>query len=149
MEQTRLEKVEAEERRREEAEIRRQKYIKEVEQQVREKEMSDLLEAEKFEEESRMVKKAFIALQKEDEQKAIERTKLKHKLRDEFLKTSEEAEYFKKIKEQEDKFTEMRVSRKKIIFVNFFSFFFFLGNFCLFRRWKRITLFSCTHYFQS
>lgn len=109
MEQTRLEKVEAEERRREEAEIRRQKYIKEVEQQVREKEMSDLLEAEKFEEESRMVKKAFIALQKEDEQKAIERTKLKHKLRDEFLKTSEEAEYFKKIKEQEDKFTEMRI----------------------------------------
>ncbi|CAG9861557.1 unnamed protein product [Phyllotreta striolata] len=110
MEQTRLEKVEAEEKRREEAERKRQRYIKEIQQQVREKEMLELFEAEKAEEECRLLNKVLVAQQKEEEQKAHDGAIYKRKLRDEFLKTTEEAEYFRTVREQEEKLREMRMN---------------------------------------
>ncbi|CAG9830752.1 unnamed protein product [Diabrotica balteata] len=116
MEQTRQRAVKAEEKRKEKAEINKERYIHEVEEQVRENEMNQLIQAEKIEEESRMINKALIAWQKEEEKKMLEKHEIQLQIREDFRRANEQSEYYKALREEEDRISDMRISdfmRKK------------------------------------
>ncbi|XP_056633324.1 cilia- and flagella-associated protein 45-like [Diorhabda sublineata] len=108
-EQTRQKNIRSEEKRRAEAEIKRQRYVKEVQEQVQENEMNQLLEAEKIEEESRMINRALIAWQKEEELKAVEKKNVQSRLKKELDRANEEAEYYKALRGEEDRIADMRI----------------------------------------
>ncbi|XP_030753396.1 cilia- and flagella-associated protein 45-like [Sitophilus oryzae] len=109
MEQQRQIKIRTEERKLEEEEYRKQRYVKEVMQQMKENELERLLEAEKIEEESRMLNKALIELQKEDEKREEERKQLQIKMRDEFKKANEETQQYRRLKAEEQRIADLRV----------------------------------------
>lgn len=81
----------------------------EVTQQIREREMERLLEAERIEEESRMINKALIALQKEEAEKLKEKKDRQLKMREDFKKANEEAEHYRNIRNEEQRIADMRV----------------------------------------
>lgn len=86
------------------------RYVKEVTEQMQERELQRLLDAERIEEESRMINKALIAMQKEEE----ERQKQKHKdnmnRRNDLLQANTELERYRLIQKEEERIAEMRVT---------------------------------------
>lgn len=79
---------------------------------MKQNEIEELLEAERIEEESRMINKALIALQKEEEQKLKEKKELQLKMREEFRKANEEAEHYRNLKAEEQRIADLRVSMR-------------------------------------
>lgn len=86
-------------------------------QQIKENELERLIEAEKIEEESRMLNKALIELQKEEDRKLKEKQRLQEQMREEFRKTNLEAEKYRLIKVEEQRIADLRV----IVFQENFS----------------------------
>lgn len=82
-------------------------------QQIKENELERLIEAEKIEEESRMLNKALIELQIEENLKKEEKQRLQEQMREEFRKTNLEAERYKLIKAEEQRIADLRVIRFK------------------------------------
>lgn len=78
-------------------------------QQIKENELDRLLEAERIEEESRMLNKALIELQKEEEDKVKAKREVQDKMRDEFKKANMEAERYKSLKAEEQRIVDLRV----------------------------------------
>lgn len=78
-------------------------------QQIKENELDRLLEAERIEEESRMLNKALIELQKEEEDRVKEKRETQDKMRDEFKKANMEAERYKNLKAEEQRIVDLRV----------------------------------------
>ncbi|CAH1162923.1 unnamed protein product [Phaedon cochleariae] len=109
MEQQRQKLIKTEEKKREIENKKKQRYVTEVKQQIKENEITQLLEAEKTEEESRMLNKALIALQKEEEEKLRQKKETQLKMREEFRKANEEAERYKSMRQEEQRVAEMRV----------------------------------------
>lgn len=81
---------------------------------MKEREMERLLEAEKIEEESRMLNKALIARQKEEAKKLKEKKDRQLKMREEFRKANDEAEHYKNIRNEEQRIADLRVGFIKI-----------------------------------
>lgn len=71
--------------------------------------MERLLEAEKIEEESKMLNKALIQMQKEEEQKQLAKKELQTQMREAFKKANIESENFKLLKQEEQRIADMRV----------------------------------------
>lgn len=90
------------------------RYVNEVKQQIQEREMDRLIEAELIEEESRMLNKALIALQKEEEEKLKEKKHLQLKMREEFRRANAEAEHYKNLRNEEQRVSDMRVGKSKL-----------------------------------
>ncbi|VEN62981.1 unnamed protein product [Callosobruchus maculatus] len=116
MEQRRQKLMAIEEKKREEEELKKKQYVSEVTRQIKENEIGRLLEAERIEEESKMLNRALIALQKEEEEKMKRRYEEQQKMREEFAKADAEAQHYKKLREEENKIAAMRIEefmRKK------------------------------------
>ncbi|KAG5899148.1 hypothetical protein JTB14_027341 [Gonioctena quinquepunctata] len=116
MEQQRQKLIRIEEEKREMNDKKKQRYITEVTQQIKENEIGQLLEAERIEEESRMLNKALIALQKEEEEKMKEKKEIQLKMREEFKKANNDADHYKKMRQEEQRIADMRIQeflRKK------------------------------------
>ncbi|KAF7273556.1 cilia- and flagella-associated protein 45-like [Rhynchophorus ferrugineus] len=109
MEQQRQKKISQEEHKLEDEKNRKQRYVTEVMQQIKENELERLLEAERVEEESRMLNKALIELQKEEERKLQERRNVQMRMRDEFRKANMEAEHYRRVKDEEQRVADLRV----------------------------------------
>lgn len=73
--------------------------------------MDRLLEAERIEEESRMINKALIALQKEEEAKLKEKRNRQLQMREDFKKANEEAEHYRNLRNEEQRIADMRARR--------------------------------------
>ncbi|KAH1007192.1 cilia- and flagella-associated protein 45 [Dendroctonus ponderosae] len=109
MEQQRQMKIKREEAKREEDERKKQRYVKEVMQQIKENELDRLLEAERIEEESRMLNKALIELQKDEEARLKAKREMQEKMREEFKKANTEAERYRNLKSEEQRIADLRV----------------------------------------
>lgn len=109
MEQQRLKTVEVEHRKQEQNQKKKEKYVREIKQQITEREMTRLLAAEKIEEESKMLNKALVALQKEEEEKLMKKRERQLKMQEEFRNANAEAEYYKSLKNQEQKILDLRI----------------------------------------
>lgn len=83
--------------------------MNEVKQQIKEREIERLLEAERVEEESKMLNKALIALQKEEEEKLKEKKQRQLKMREEFRLANAESEHFKNLRNEEQRIADLRV----------------------------------------
>ncbi|KAJ8936537.1 hypothetical protein NQ314_012277 [Rhamnusium bicolor] len=117
MEQQRQKLIEIEEKKREIDKKKIQRYVSEVKQQIKENEMEQLMAAEKVEEESRMLNKALIELQKEEEQKDRAKKELQHKMRAEFKQANAEAQHYRNVKEEEQRIADLRVRLNNIFCV--------------------------------
>ncbi|CAH2000883.1 unnamed protein product [Acanthoscelides obtectus] len=111
MEQRRQKLMSIEEKKREEEEKKKKQYVSEVTRQIKENEIGRLLEAEKIEEESKMLNRALIALQKEEEEKQKRRYEAQQKIRKEFAKADAEVQHYKKLREEENKIAAMRIEK--------------------------------------
>ncbi|XP_050294792.1 cilia- and flagella-associated protein 45-like isoform X2 [Anthonomus grandis grandis] len=109
MEQQRQKKIVAEEKKREADEMKKQNYVKEVLQQIKENELDRLLEAERIEEESKMLNKALIELQKDEEKRQKAKIEMQIKMREEFKKANEEACRYRRLKAEEQRIADLRV----------------------------------------
>lgn len=78
-------------------------------EQIKERELQRLMEAERTEEESRMINKALIAMQKEEEQKLQERHERQMQMRKELREANEDIEHYKLIQKEEERIADMRV----------------------------------------
>lgn len=72
--------------------------------------MQRLLEAERKEEECRMINRALIAVQKEEEEKRRKKQEDDCKMREELHKANMELEQYKQLQKEEEKIADMRVS---------------------------------------
>lgn len=84
--------------------------MKEVTEQIKERELQRLLEAEKKEEESKMINKALIATQNEEEAKRKKKEEDNLKLREELHKANLELARYKMLQKEEERIAEMRVT---------------------------------------
>ncbi|XP_060536757.1 cilia- and flagella-associated protein 45-like isoform X2 [Cylas formicarius] len=109
MEQQRQKSIEAEEKKREEEEKKKEAYVVEVTRQMKENELERMLEAERIEEESRMLNKALIELQKDDEEKLRVKREEQLRTREELRRTNEEAEKYRNLKAEEQRIADLRV----------------------------------------
>lgn len=108
------------------------RYVNEVKQQMKEREMDRLLEAERIEEESRMLNKALIALQKEEEEKLKEKKDRQLKMREAFKKANAEAEQYRNLRNEEQRISDLRVGRFN------YQHFYHCSNINLFFRYKNL-----------
>lgn len=76
---------------------------------MKEREMGRLLEAERIEEESKMLNKALIAIQREEAEKLQEKKNLQLKMREDFKKANDEAEHYANLRNEEQRIADMRV----------------------------------------
>lgn len=86
-------------------------------QQIKENEIERLLKMERTEEESKLINKALMALEKEEEEKLKLKRTQQEKLRKEFREAHKEAEYYKQMQAEEQRIADLRVQefmRKKI-----------------------------------
>nr|XP_023016550.1 cilia- and flagella-associated protein 45-like [Leptinotarsa decemlineata] len=109
MEQQRQKLIQIEAQKRESDDKKKQRYVVEVKQQIKENEIGQLLEAEKIEEESRMLNKALIALQKDEEEKMQKKKETQMKMREEFRRANDEAKHYKTLREEEQRISDMRI----------------------------------------
>ncbi|KAL1513274.1 hypothetical protein ABEB36_002701 [Hypothenemus hampei] len=109
MEQQRQIKIKKEEEKRDEQEMNKQKYVQEVKQQMKENELERLLEAEKIEAESRMINKALIEFQKDEDARLKQRREMQEKMRNEFKQANADAEKYKYLKEEEQRISDLRI----------------------------------------
>ncbi|XP_074039768.1 cilia- and flagella-associated protein 45 [Leptinotarsa decemlineata] len=109
MEQQRQKLIQIEAQKRELDDKKKQRYVVEVKQQIKENEIGQLLEAEKIEEESRMLNKALIALQKDEEEKMQKKKETQMKMREEFRRANDEAKHYKTLREEEQRISDMRI----------------------------------------
>lgn len=86
------------------------RYVKEVTEQIKERELQRLLEAERKEEESKMINRALIATQKEEEEKRRKKQEGNMKLREELHKANMELERYRLLQKEEERIAEMRVN---------------------------------------
>lgn len=89
-------------------------YVKEVTEQIKERELQRLLEAERKEEESKMINRALIAVQKDEEEKRRKKEEENLKLREELHKANMELERYRMLQKEEERIANMRV-RSNII----------------------------------
>jgi hypothetical protein len=111
MEQQRQQAIEGEDKRREEEEKKRQKYVSALSDQMRMNEIERMIEAERIEEESRMINKAFLAIQQEEEQKLKEKKELQQKIRDELKKANTDLERYKLVQKEEQRIADLRIQK--------------------------------------
>lgn len=78
-------------------------------QQIKENELDRLLEAERIEEESRMLNKALIELQKDEEARLKAKREMQERMREEFKNANTEAERYRNLKSEEQRIAELRV----------------------------------------
>ncbi|XP_066142383.1 cilia- and flagella-associated protein 45-like [Euwallacea fornicatus] len=109
MEQQRQLKIERAEKKRQEEERKKQDFIKGILEQVKENELDRLLDGERIEEESRMLNKALIELQKQEMACLKEKREIQQKMREEFKKSNAEAERYKNIRAEEERIADLRV----------------------------------------
>ncbi|XP_066262310.1 cilia- and flagella-associated protein 45-like [Euwallacea similis] len=109
MEQQRQLKIKRAEKKREDEERKKQDFVKGILQQIKENELDRLLEGERIEEESRMLNKALIELQKQEEANLKEKLEIQQKMREEFKKFNAEAERYKNIRAEEERIADLRV----------------------------------------
>ncbi|KAL3287330.1 hypothetical protein HHI36_001805 [Cryptolaemus montrouzieri] len=83
--------------------------LEEIKQQIKDNEVEKLLEAEKVEEESRMLNRALIAMRKEEEQKIIENKKRQKNLRDELRQANLDLERYKLVQKEEQRIADARI----------------------------------------
>lgn len=85
------------------------RYTTEIKQQIKENELERMMEAERIEEESKMLNKALIQVQKEEQQKELAKKELQAQMREEFKKANIEVENYKLLKQEEQRIADMRV----------------------------------------
>lgn len=76
---------------------------------MKERELQRLLEAERKEEESKMINRALIALQQEEEEKRKKKQEGNLKTREELHKANAELEKYRLLQKEEEKIADMRV----------------------------------------
>ncbi|KAJ8924075.1 hypothetical protein NQ315_006856 [Exocentrus adspersus] len=111
MEQQRQKKIIVEEKKREVDKKKMVRYTKEIKQQMKENELLRLMEMEKIEEESKLLNKALIQMQKEEQQKQQAKKETQAKMREEFKKANVEVENYKLLKLEEQRIAEMRIQQ--------------------------------------
>ncbi|KAJ8974467.1 hypothetical protein NQ317_005989 [Molorchus minor] len=111
MEQQRQKLISIENDKREDNNRKIKVYVTEVKQQIKENELERLLEAERVEEESRMLNKALIELQREEERKQREKAEMQLKMREDFKKANAEAAKYKNIKLEEQRISDLRIQQ--------------------------------------
>ncbi|RZC35120.1 Trichoplein domain containing protein [Asbolus verrucosus] len=111
MEQQRQKEMQAEQKRKEEEEMKKQIYTTALSDQMRMNEIERMIEAEKIEEESRMINKAFLAIQKEEQEKLKEKKEMQQKIRDELKKANTELERYKLIQKEEQRIADLRIQK--------------------------------------
>ncbi|XP_018318651.1 cilia- and flagella-associated protein 45-like [Agrilus planipennis] len=116
MEQRRQMAINEEERKRQEQKEKNRTFVGAMMQQIKENEISRLMETEAKEEESRNINRALIAMRREDDEKEKAKREKQKQIREEFNRNNKELEKYKLIEREEEKITEMRVQefmRKK------------------------------------
>lgn len=111
MEQNRQQELEAEEKRKHEEAVKKQEYTKSLSDQMRLNEIGRMIHAERIEEESKMLNKAYLVMQKEEEKKLEERLKQKQEIRDNLRKANAELERHKLLQKEEERITDLRIQK--------------------------------------
>lgn len=78
-------------------------------EQIKERELQRLLEAERKEEESKMINRALIAVQKDEEEKRRKKDEENLKMREELHKSNMELERYRMLQKEEERIANMRV----------------------------------------
>lgn len=116
MEQKRQVEIMGELKKKEQMEVKSQRHVKEVMQQIKENEMLRLIEAERKEEESRNINRALIAMQRDEEEKIRKKREDQLKTQMELKKANDDLEHYKIVQKQEQRIADLRVQefmRKK------------------------------------
>ncbi|XP_022900624.1 cilia- and flagella-associated protein 45-like isoform X2 [Onthophagus taurus] len=116
VEQERQRAIKADEEKHEKEAAEMKKFVNQINQQLKENYLQKLVEAEKLEEESRLINKAVIAMQKEDAEKLRQKELAQKKAQAELVVANENLEVFKKVRIEEERIQEMRLQeflRKK------------------------------------
>ncbi|EFA06544.2 cilia- and flagella-associated protein 45 isoform X1 [Tribolium castaneum] len=111
MEQQRQKAMEEEAKRKQEEERKKQNYVTALSDQMRMNEIERMIEAEQKEEESRMINKAFLAIQQEEEQKLREKKELQQKIRNDLKKANDDLERYKLIQKEEQRIADLRIQK--------------------------------------
>lgn len=82
----------------------------EVQYQIKENEIQRLFEAEKIEEECKMINKANLVMQREEAARIEKVHEQKQKMREELNKANEEMDYYRRVQAEEDRIADMRVN---------------------------------------
>lgn len=77
---------------------------------MQENEIKRLIEAERIEEESKEINKANIALQREEAALMAKKAEERKQMREDLRRANEEMEYYKKVRAQEERIADLRVS---------------------------------------
>ncbi|KAI4466642.1 nasopharyngeal epithelium specific protein 1 [Holotrichia oblita] len=94
----------------------RYRYVKQVIQQIKENNLQKLMEAERIEEESRMINKANLQMQKEDEERARKKKEEQRRMQEDMKLANENVKRYKRIRQEEERIADLRVKefmRKK------------------------------------
>ncbi|KAI4466652.1 nasopharyngeal epithelium specific protein 1 [Holotrichia oblita] len=116
MEQSRQRAIKAEEEKQELQVNKTKRYVKQVIQQIKENNLQKLMEAERIEEESRMINKANLQMQKEDEERARKKKEEQRRMQEDMKLANENVKRYKRIRQEEERIADLRVKefmRKK------------------------------------
>ncbi|KAJ3648364.1 hypothetical protein Zmor_020174 [Zophobas morio] len=111
MEQKRQMELEEEEKRQKHEEKKKQAYVQSLSDQMRMNEIERMIEAERIEEESRMINKAFLAIQQEEERKLKEKKEQQKQIRNEMKKANDDLERYKLVKQEEQRIADLRIQK--------------------------------------
>lgn len=97
--------------------LSRLRYVKEVTEQIKERHLEQLFEAERKEEESKMINRALIAIQNEEEEKRRQKHENNLKMIEELRQANVDLEKYRQLQKEEDRIADMRVSYFFIIII--------------------------------
>ncbi|GJQ82707.1 hypothetical protein Trydic_g19718 [Trypoxylus dichotomus] len=109
MEQSRQKAIKTEEEKQEREINKTKRYVNQIMQQIKENNLQKLMEAERVEEESRMIKKAHLQIQKEDAEKAQRRAEEQKRMQEDMRLTNENVERYRRVRQEEEKIADLRV----------------------------------------
>ncbi|KAK9883994.1 hypothetical protein WA026_004929 [Henosepilachna vigintioctopunctata] len=109
MEQARQKALDDEEKKFALEEQKSKRYGNEIKQQIRDNEVEKLLEAEKVEEESKMLNRAFIAMRKEEAEKLKQYKENQKRVREELHQANLDLERYKLVQKEEERIADLRI----------------------------------------
>nr|CAD7402955.1 unnamed protein product [Timema poppensis] len=109
MEQDRKDALYREEQRREKMKTEKQNYVHYIMEQIKEGEIQKIIEAERIEEECRMINEAQMAMQLDDLKNQKKRVEEQQKMREELRKVNEQLLYFQDLEREEERIADLRV----------------------------------------
>ncbi|XP_045467627.1 cilia- and flagella-associated protein 45-like [Harmonia axyridis] len=109
MEQARQRALREDEKKAELEEHKNKRYGREIKQQIKDNEVEKLLEAEKIEEESRLLNRALIAMRKEEEEKVKEHKEHQKRVREELHQANLDLERYKLVQKEEQRIADLRI----------------------------------------